>query len=386
MSLPIEENAGKILSRAEICHSDRAYGNNGLRHLLQEESQIGDTGYKSLFMCVHTRGRWKWLPLSSITNKNYKEYREKITQNIEGTYKYTHICNHNCPIKITGATGSNAQQINGIFYPAHEATNNDGINVYLRDDHNAWQQKRWLYMANNDNGNRSWRIGNTRNMNQRNAIGWLMQTNTDPHATPYELEVNNWKVWSGVDTNGEWINCPSLKIELMRDSRESELIALKTRIEKELLQQAQVTQIKEKYQKVSSILFNKLDKMMKQSLIENVPELRELLKYDKLCAVCLADKPTTPCVHFECPGACDECRSSEDGKQNESICCACGKEQKLQCPVCFDTYSVDQLEIFKCRHCICLRCYLNSYKVNKKIKKCPTCRAKLPKNFVLSES
>ena len=220
MSLPIEENAGKILSRAEICHRGKFTASNGLRRLLQEESPIGDTGYKRLFMCVHTRGRWKWLPLSSITNKNYKEYREKITQNIENTYKHAHKDNRNCPIKITGATGSNAQQINGMFYPAHEATMADGINVYLRDDHNAWHQKRWLYMANGDNGNRSWRIGNTRYMGQRKAIGWLMQTNTD-------LGVNNWKVWSGVDTNGEWINCPSLKIELMKDSRESELIALK---------------------------------------------------------------------------------------------------------------------------------------------------------------
>ena len=157
MSLPIEENAGKILSRAEICHRGKFTASNGLRRLLQEESPIGDTGYKRLFMCVHTRGRWKWLPLSSITNKNYKEYREKITQNIENTYKHAHKDNRNCPIKITGATGSNAQQINGMFFilPMRQ-TMADGINVYLRDAMHGIK-KRWLYMANGDNGNANWK-------------------------------------------------------------------------------------------------------------------------------------------------------------------------------------------------------------------------------------
>ena len=382
MALPLEENAGKILSRTEIKIPCARYRQ---RVCLQEEYPITEASHKKLFMCAFQRRRWKWVPLEDITHKNYKDHRESITRDIKETYKYSQRVDGCCPIKITGATGSNAHQINGLFYPIPEAREDDGHNVYLREDDNQWANKRWLYMAGAI-GARSWRVGNTRYMNERKAIGWLWQSSglSGEGITPWGIPVNQWKIWNGVDNNGNWVACPTLKIELMKDTRETEIANLQQQIKNERRLHKTHIDIKEQYKKVSSILFNKLDKKIKLSLIDTVPELKVLLKYDKLCAVCFADKPTTPCVHFECPGACADCHNGEDGVKDESICCACGKEQKLQCPVCFEMYSVDQLEIFKCRHCICLRCYLNSYKVKKKIKKCPTCRAKLPLNFVLS--
>jgi len=391
MALPIEENAGKILSRTEIetrivhdHHIPQSRRAAEVRRLLQEDP-ITEASQKKLFMCAFQRRRWRWIPLDTITHKNYKNYRENITKGIEETYRHSQRVDGCCPIKITGAPGSNAPQINGLFYPIPEARRDDGHNVYLREDDNPWANKRWLYMAGAV-GARTWRVGNTRYMNERKAIGWLMQT-ADLSGNPmkvWEMPVNQWKVWDGVDNNGNWVACSTLKIELLKDTQETEIVNLREQIANERKLHKTHTKIKEQYKKVSSILFNKLDKKTKLSLIDTVPELKVLLKYDKLCAVCFADKPTTPCVHFECPGACADCHSGEDGIKDKSKCCACGKEQKLQCPVCFDTYSVDHLEIFKCRHCICLRCYLNSYKVKKKIKKCPTCRAKLPSNFVLS--
>ena len=387
MSRPIEENAGKILSRTEIeipCPGHAApWRGEVLRRRLQEEYPITEASQKKLFMCAFQRRRWRWIPLDAMTHKNYKNYRENITKGIEETYRHSQRVDSCCPIKITGAPGSNAHRINGIFYPVPEARRDDGHTVYLREDDNQWANKRWLYRAA---AGRSWRIGNTRFMNERKAIGWLMQSAdlSGNHITAWEMPVDQWKVWDGEDNNGNWIACPTIKLELMKDTQETEIANLQQQIKKLYTIHKTHTAIKEQYKKVSSILFNKLDKETKLSLIDTVPELKVLFKYDKLCAVCFGDKPTTPCVHFECPGACAECHSGKDGIKDESICCACGKEQKLQCPVCFDTYSVDHLEIFKCRHCICLRCYLNSYKVKRKIKKCPTCRAKLPSNFVLS--
>ena len=130
-------------------------------------------------------------------------------------------------------------------------------------------------------------------------------------------------------------------------------------------------QLNDKYRAVSAILFNKMSKEDKIEIINSVEDLKTIFKKENICGSCFSCKETTPCVHFDCPGACAECRETLD---EDDKCCTCGKSQKMQCPVCFETFPTDQLEIFKCRHCICLRCYLRSFKLKKQINKCPTCR------------
>lgn len=365
MASPCEDNGGKILSGAEIIRIQR--------HLPVDIAAEN----KTLYICSFDRGRWKWVQFKQISQKNYKKYKDtNIDECIKG-YRFEKRPSHCHPIKISGATGSNAHQINGTFYPQPQEKKADNRIVYLRHDNNL--NKRWLYWVPAAS---KWRLGNTRYKNERKAVGWLrnIPENGIDNFSPWEIPVNTWKIWDGADNQGSWNNCPAFKIELVNDELACEL-ERKT----ELLQKANeiikgVTDLNDKYREVSAILFNKINKKDKLDIINSVAHLKMIFKKENICSSCFSCKTTTPCVHFDCPGACEECRKELDVVDK---CCACGKSQKMQCPVCFDTFTTDHLEIFKCRHCICLRCYLTSYKVNKNIKKCPTCRAVIEANQVL---
>ena len=355
MASACEENNGKIMTGAEIIGARARYE---LSNLEQRNN--------TLYVCSFDRGRWKWVPLKKISQKNYKKMKNEIIETCVSNYKLddrSPLCH---PIKISGAGGSNADQINGVFYPQPNEMRADGQTVYLRDDNNA--DKRWLFFVPSRS---KWRLGNTRYKNERKAVGWLQHAAANA-SSPWEIERDTWKIWSGADTNGTWMTCPDFKIELMNNGRAVE-IERSTALLKEADETMKRYQdLNNKYREVSAILFNKMSKEDKINIINSVQYLKTIFKKENICGSCFSCKATTPCVHFDCPGACAECREELD---EDDKCCTCGKSQQMQCPICFDTFSPNNLEILKCRHCICLRCYLRSFKLKKQIKKCPTCRA-----------
>jgi len=360
MASACEENKGKIRSGAEI----KGTSNRNQVYNLEEKNN-------TLYVCSFDRGRWKWVPLKKISQKNYKLLKNEIIETCISNYRLDNrvpLCH---PIKLTGATGSNAEQINGVFYPQPNEVYSDGHMVYLRDDDNA--NKRWIYFVPTRS---KWRLGNTRYKDDRKAVGWLQNMNLDnsvapSDADPWVIDQCNWRIWDGTDAVGNWVECPNFKIELMNDGRAREMEKQKKMVTQATKTMENYKQLNDKYRAVSAILFNKMSKEDKVEIINSVEDLKTIFKKENICGSCFSCKETTPCVHFDCPGACAECRETLD---EDDKCCTCGKSQKMQCPVCFETFPTDQLEIFKCRHCICLRCYLQSFKFKKQIKKCPTCR------------
>ena len=369
MATACEENKGKIRSGAEI----KGTSNRNQVDNLEEKNN-------TLYVCSFDRGRWKWVPLKKISQKNYKLLKNEIIETCISNYRLEDRAPLCHPIKLTGATGSNAEQINGVFYPQPNEVYSDGHMVYLRDDNNT--HKRWIYFVPTRS---KWRLGNTRYKDDRKAVGWLQNMNLDnsvapSDADPWAIDQCNWRIWDGTDSAGNWIVCPNFKIELMNDGRAREIEEHNKSLQLAHVVQDYYKQLNDKYRAVSAILFNKMSKEDKIEIINSVEDLKTIFKKENICGSCFSCKKTTPCVHFDCPGACAECREKLD--ENDK-CCTCGKSQKMQCPICFETFTPDQLEIFKCRHCVCLRCYLQSYKINKKLKKCPTCRAALPKNHIV---
>ena len=246
----------------------------------------------------------------------------------------------------------------------------------------------WLYQVNN-----FWWVGTTDNMRHRRAWGFLRQRANAPIArTPWE--VTQWRYWHPTspsnNTNtptGSWKNSIDIKIILLSPegilkekyrNKENELSKTYNSSfnQLEILKIESAQQI-EDHKKVSEQLFNKLSKEDRLTLIDKAP-FRKLFKNERLCSRCFgAGKIITKCIHIDCQGACETCRGTDKDKD----CCACGKEQKLQCPICFDTFPPSFMNIFGCKHGICWKCYSKAFECNKPIKKCPMCRENI--NFGL---
>ena len=97
------------------------------------------------------------------------------------------------------------------------------------------------------------------------------------------------------------------------------------------------------YRNMSRVLFNNLSKEERVKLADT-STFRTLFKKEDLCSCCLASKKTTKCIHSDCTGACETCREDNE----DAICCACGKEQILECPVCQSNFPPSFMNIFKC--------------------------------------
>ena len=82
------------------------------------------------------------------------------------------------------------------------------------------------------------------------------------------------------------------------------------------------------------------------------------------------------CIHSDCSGMCKSCHGNSIASGVET-CPACKKEQKLECPICTETKSPNEMLMSKhCSHGICLACFADSYRCGKAITKCPMCRGK----------
>ena len=64
MATACEENKGKIRSGAEIIGTRNRYD---ITNLEQKNN--------TLYICSFDRGRWKWVPLKKVSQKNYKQFK-----------------------------------------------------------------------------------------------------------------------------------------------------------------------------------------------------------------------------------------------------------------------------------------------------------------------
>ena len=85
------------------------------------------------------------------------------------------------------------------------------------------------------------------------------------------------------------------------------------------------------HKEVSRELFNKLAKGERFAVVDT-SKFRAVFKKNDLCSCCFSDAKTTKCIHQDCTGACAKCR----GDNEDADCCACGKKQVMECPICQD--------------------------------------------------
>ena len=102
--------------------------------------------------------------------------------NFDSTYMQTNILSGEIfaiiKEEISPTLSSFIPQINGTYYPLPflRSSHVDGApvrfihNVYLRDSNDNHSSRRWLYFATN----KTWHVGNTRNMHNRHNQGWLL--------------------------------------------------------------------------------------------------------------------------------------------------------------------------------------------------------------------
>ena len=171
-----------------------------------------------------------------------------------------------------------------------------------------------------------------------------------------------------------------MKVEICREDNEENVVLRQKneRLEKSMKRYADKVDSEKSIRKTvfngCKMLFNRLNTKEKQDLLKEGNVFEKIFQQKDLCACCFSvDKTISKCIHFDCPGACAECRITNI----DDDCCACGQKQELACPVCLETKPESELEIFKCCLVTGLKCVLKSYRVKKAIKKCPTCRAKI---------
>ena len=376
MSGASEALAGSVLPRFRI----KMYNGNGCA--ATRSYKRADSS--ELFVCVRLFGRWQWKRLESISQKTFREHRTKIIQTVRNLSENTPKSDDECSIDISGATGSNTAHINGIFYPIPEQKKADGYMVYLRDDDSAGNSRRWLYRDKKQ----SWRVGNTNSMQSRATMGWLFNRRLPGNEAidtpkPWMIPHDTWKVWDGSDNEGHFEDCSGILISQIKESdHESKYKVALQALQKDMDMMgaclAQQSNENDYLLDGCKLLFNQLSTDEKHKLLEDESIFRHIFKKKDLCSVCFSvDKVVEKCIHIDCPGSCSACRKNHADSGCPGTCGACGKKQELQCPICFDVFDEKNLNIFKCRHCVCWKCHCSSYQAKKALKKCPTCRAKI---------
>jgi len=341
--------------------------------------EVGLSEENSPYVCVHLRGNWKWHPVKSISGNTFKCIRGQM-------YKYIHNCLHlkiraekQYDIMISECATSSKDCINGRWNASPNLIKEGEFNTYSGE-----RNLRYLYCAKKRINNvmkYEWWIGVEVNMNARKGWGFLRQkTATTNSIAPWQ--VNRWLCWNKPgDQTGEWLEHP-IKVEKI--DKEWEINeAIKTKTEK-LVKQTQETidscnavmnsanEIANKHKEVSRELFNKLTKEERFAIVDT-SKFRAIFKKDDLCSCCFSDSKTTKCIHQDCTRACAKCR----GDNEDSDCCACGKKQVLECPICQIEFAPSFMKIFGCKHAVCWKCNSLAHEAKRPLKKCPLCRIPL---------
>jgi hypothetical protein len=259
------------------------------------------------------------------------------------------------------------ESLNGIWVPTPV-----GEEVVYASEAN---HDRWMYIVKNGE-RQEWWMGTTTNKNQRRAWGWFREVKrNDNYVEPWN--VTSWRWYNSATEN--WTLIDNVDVMVMtRQNIITRAVKIKAdKIRRECDEQiaeikhemARVREFAQSHMKVSSLLFNNLTTEERRKLIDK-SEFRAIFRAEDLCSVCFSKDKTTKCVHADCTGACAKCR----GGDQDAACCACGKEQILECPVCMESHPPSFMNRFPCLHAVCWRCHCKSYEAKKPILKCPMCR------------
>ena len=420
----------QILPRNLISFTARdAAPDNSLEQQLLWRKRVLERGLRDpfnslgLFICRYKRSRWMWERLEDMPK--YLWAAQATTGNIlykilkVGILKafsdeYTKLpTNHDIrPLRISNAKGTHADKINGIYYPILELCpylydtapmiylkkNSDSERGYMNSNGND-RSCLWIYwVQNNDNIHEGkWWIGNTYYMKLGVGHGFMKACTpsaaTPGHRTPDHNSLH-WQIWTGHDSDhaspGRWLadgpyvdeinSDPTRPLEIkklqyncdgsfkadpnqdIKDDLENMKIAIKDSLDN--------------YHLIAQKLWNRFPEKQRCTLWENDPNLQILLDRNKICKCCfMISKNKVKCIHFDCPGACTQCHEGYAGKQGMGReCIACKREQIVKCPICFEEEKSKYLRIFKCRHFVCMKCFITAFEKKKAIKKCPCCR------------
>jgi len=344
---PSSDNAGTILPFEKT---------TGPTHMTREGE-----GCHEPFICIKIHGRWKWQRLETISAAKWSENKKKISQRISILGQNAIVGTKQMMIEIVGSSTTSAPHINGTWNPidaSHEDFPNE-FNVYKK--HAA---DRYLYCSimhvNGQPTKYQWWIGTEDNMKNRKPWGFMKQHT--PTTSPFPpWQINQWDDWTGTTGAAQW-QSPSTTIQVSAMDKEYILGKSKKKLEsefntfkKKLEESVQSTLLAcelsrtdnskrvEEYKDMSRMLFNNLSKEERVKLTDT-STFRALFKKEDLCS-----------IHSVCTGACETCR----GDNEDAICCACGKEQILECPICQESHQPSFMNIFKCKHAVCWKCNCN---------------------------
>ena len=347
---------------------------------LADFTEIGLSEQNSPYICVLLRGTWKWEPLKRISGKTFQNVREQMYKSVHNCLQTRMQGEKDYGIMISGCKGSAKDIINGRWNAKSQLIKENEYNVYSN-----MSDKR-LYCIHKLEGNvikYQWWIGITAHMDIRRGFGWFRQKVFTTNSVP-PWQVNKWLYWNKpLQTAGKWTEENTLKIE--RIDKEWEIQKAITDRTKQLTKDTEeiisscnevmnsTTEMVKKHKEVSRELFNKLTKEERLAVVDT-SKFRAIFKKKDLCSCCFSDSETTKCIHQDCTGACTRCRSKGGGSE-DTDCCACGKKQVLECPVCLkNDLPVSFMKIFGCNHGVCYKCYSRAYEVKRELKKCPMCR------------
>ena len=358
--------------------------NVNLKGQIADASQLGLPQQNSPYVCVNLRGRWQWQPIKNISAKTFKDVRDSMYKNIHNCLQLKIRDEKRYNINISGCSAStrdyiNGAHINGKWRPLIASSVREGeFNAY-----GSSTGTKFLYCVKRqiDGVEKyEWWLGVEEKMNNREAHGFLRQkTATTQSIAPWQ--VNRWLVWNKPgEQAGRWLE-QQITVEKIDNEWEiNKAIEIKTQ---ELAEQTQETidmcnatlntmnKSRSQHMEVSHELFNRLTKEERFALVDT-SKFRKVFKKQDLCSCCFSAAPTTKCIHQDCTGACAKCRSDNE----DDDCCACGKKQVMECPICqCDNFPVSFMKIFRCGHGVCYKCFSTAFEVKRELKNCPMCRA-----------
>ena len=321
------------------------------------------------FICIWKRKKFMWERLSALSASNYKKYKKHVFDREPAIQ----MLSRNFPVEISGAIGEfkeNIDRVNGIYIPIPEVRRADEHNIYKKQGDNDL----WLYPVFKDDGAKiQWWIGQRKNCfrNPRRAWGYAHSEKISPESLPPPSCL--WWIFDGLDAQHlKWEQKTNIILTTLSTKTNNEK-HLEVHLENSELKEAILRTQNEHLMNLVKSYYNKITPELRKTLFNDT--LKNIFKKAEICSVCYSHKPLTKCLHFDCIGACQDCRKqAREGGGGDGSCCACGKQQKLECPICLDEHSEQYLKILECKHVVCWKCFCNSYEAKRPIKKCPKCR------------
>ena len=355
MTDPSQNLAGKIYYRSQI----------KIKPFKTIYQQIPwDTKY----ICIHKRKRWMWEKLSLLSVSNISKYKQHLFKNNDIQLK-----DNEMPIEVSGIScqyKENQERVNGLYTPVPEERKNNEFQVYKKIGNNEL----WFYPVKQNNREIQWWIGEYHNFKRRRAHGYAHSGKINISKTFCESYIHihkNWVVYDGPDV--QQLKWTPTNFNINKTTNESQKFNTIRNLKSE------INTLSNNNNQLLSIIksfYNNLSLEQKKEHFND--NLKHIFNEANLCSICFSHATLTKCLHFDCIGACKNCRNEHsNGGGGDGTCCACHKPQILECPICIEKHTEQYLKILKCKHCVCWKCFCNSYEAGHPIKKCPICREKI---------